>query len=143
MLERSLRRASGEGLGYIIHFTCGIHPAARYTGTCFLEDQRVLGYNAVGLGLPFWMPGGGENHPDAVLSKQSLWLDGEQIVKDGIIVGPPRPGGTRPGPATAISLGPAFYRPMLGIVGLYEGYDAELVAFRRVRYGTHQAVNYG
>ena len=35
------------------------------------------------------MPGGGENHPDAVLSKQSLWLDGEQIVKDGIIVGPP------------------------------------------------------
>ena len=89
VLERSLRRASGEGLGYIIHFTCGIHPAARYTGNCFLEDQRVLGYNAVGLGLPFWMPGGGENHPDAVLSKQSLWLDGEQIVKDGIIVGPP------------------------------------------------------
>ena len=89
VLERSLRRASGEGLGYIIHFTCGIHPAARYTGHCFLEDQRVPGYNAVGLGLPFWMPGGGENHPDAVLSKQSLWLDGEQIVKDGTIVGPP------------------------------------------------------
>ena len=85
----TLKRASGEGLGYIIHFTCGIHPAARYTGNCFLEDQRVPGYNAVGLGLPFWMPGGGENHPDAVLSKQSLWLDGDQIVKDGLIVGPP------------------------------------------------------
>ena len=54
-----------------------------------MRTSASWGYNAVGLGLPFWMPGGGENHPDAVLSKQSLWLDGEQIVKDGIIVGPP------------------------------------------------------
>ena len=89
VLERSLKRASRGEYGYIIHFTCGIHPAARYTGTCFLEDQRVMGYNAVGLGLPFWMPGGGENHPDAVLSQQSIWLDGEQIVRDGLIIGPP------------------------------------------------------
>ena len=37
-----------------------------------------------------WVPGGGENHPDAVLSKQSIWLDGEPIVRDGRIVGPPR-----------------------------------------------------
>ena len=88
VLERSLKRASHDSLGYIIHFTCGFHPAARYTGTSFLEDQRVTGYNAVGLGLPFWMPGGGENHPDAILSRQSLWVSGEQIVGKGRIVGP-------------------------------------------------------
>jgi 2,5-dihydroxypyridine 5,6-dioxygenase len=89
VLERSLKRASHDSLGYIIHFTCGFHPAARYTGTSFLEDQRVTGYNAVGLGLPFWMPGGGENHPDAILSRQSLWVAGEQIVDQGRIIGPP------------------------------------------------------
>lgn len=89
VLDRALRRAGGGEYGYVIHFTCGIHPAARFTGNCFVEDQRVMGNNAIGLGLPFWVPGGGENHPDAVMAKQSIWLEGEQIVKDGLIVGPP------------------------------------------------------
>jgi hypothetical protein len=43
----------------------------------------------IALGIPFWAPEGGENHPDAVVTKQSVWLDGEQIVADGNIVGPP------------------------------------------------------
>jgi 2,5-dihydroxypyridine 5,6-dioxygenase len=90
ILDRALRRAGGGEYGYIIHFTCGVHPTARFTGDCFVEDQRVMGNNAVGMGLPFWVPGGGENHPDALLSKQSIWLDGEQIVRDGVIVGPPK-----------------------------------------------------
>ena len=34
------------------------------------------------------MPGGGENHPDCIISMQSIWLDGEQVVKDGAIIGP-------------------------------------------------------
>ena len=87
--ERALRRAAGGDYGHVIHFTHGIHPAARVTGESFVEDMRATGNDAVGLGIPFWLPGGGENHPDAVLSQQSLWVDGVPIVQDGVIVGPP------------------------------------------------------
>lgn len=87
VMMRSLSRAGDGNLGYVVHFTCGFHPAARYTGACFIEDQRVVGYNAIGLGVPFWEPGGGENHPDTVIGMQSLWIDGEQILDDGVFVG--------------------------------------------------------
>jgi len=89
ILERALRRAAGgSDLGHIIHFTCGVHPGARYTGDSFIEDSRVFGYNAIGMGRPFWAEGGGENHPDGVMVRTSLWVDGEQIVRDGTIVAP-------------------------------------------------------
>jgi hypothetical protein len=88
VIERSLRRAGNGEYGNIIHFTCGYHPMARVTGNSFIEDQRAIGCDAVGLGLPFWEEGGGENHPDCVMKEQSLWIDEEQIVKDGSIVAP-------------------------------------------------------
>lgn len=88
VMRRALERAGNGGYGYIVHFSCGIHPAARYTGKCFIEDQRVMGYDAVGLGLPPWMPGGGENHPDVIISMQTIEIDGRTIVKDGVIVAP-------------------------------------------------------
>jgi hypothetical protein len=87
LLDRVLRRAGGGQYGYIIHFTHGFHPATRFTGASFVEDMRSLGSDAVGLGLPFWAPGGGENHPDAVMTCQSIWIDGDQLVSDGRIVG--------------------------------------------------------
>ncbi|MDE0057245.1 MAG: hypothetical protein OXP07_03915 [Defluviicoccus sp.] len=90
VMRRALARAGNGEFGYVVHFTCGFHPAARYTGRCFIEDQRVAGYNAIGLGLPFWVPGGGENHPDCVISMQSLWIEGERILRDGAIVAPPK-----------------------------------------------------
>jgi leucyl aminopeptidase (aminopeptidase T) len=88
-LERALRRAAGGKLGHVIHFTHGIHPAARMTGESFIEDMRSVGNDAVGLGIPFWLPGGGENHPDAIVSQQSLWIDGQPVAEHGLIVGPP------------------------------------------------------
>ena len=88
IMDRALRRAGGGTYGYVIHFTHGIHPAARLTGRSFIEDMRVTGNNAVGLGLPWWVPGGGENHPDAILSEQSIWIDGEKLVEDGAFVAP-------------------------------------------------------
>ena len=88
VMRRALTRAGNGEFGYVVHFTCGFHPAARYTGKCFIEDQRVAGYNAIGLGLPFWVPGGGENHPDCVISMQSMWIEGQQILEDGVIVAP-------------------------------------------------------
>jgi hypothetical protein len=87
--DRALRRAAGGEYGYVIHFTHGIHPAARATGRSFIEDMRTKGNDAIGMGLPWWVPGGGENHPDAVLYMQSIELDGRRIVDDGEIVGPP------------------------------------------------------
>ena len=89
VMDRALRRAGGGEYGYVIHFTHGIHPSARQTGRSFVEDMRVTGADSVGLGLPWWEPGGGENHPDAIVSMQSLWVDDTQIVKDGALVGPP------------------------------------------------------
>jgi 2,5-dihydroxypyridine 5,6-dioxygenase len=87
-LERALLRAGGGKYGSIIHFAQGMHPAARLTGRSFIEDIRAMGSNAVGMGIPWWEPGGGENHPDAVLTEQTVWVDGERIVEDGLIVGP-------------------------------------------------------
>ena len=88
ILDRALRRAGNGEYGNIIHLTYGMNPAARLTGKSFIEDARVMGNNAVGMGLPWWVPGGGENHPDGVVSNQSIWIDGEAIVRDGVIVGP-------------------------------------------------------
>jgi len=88
-IRRSLLRAGNGEYGNIVHFTCGYHPAARFTGTSFIEDQRVIGCNAVGLGLPQWIEGGGENHPDCVMREQSFWIGNEQIIDDGQIINPP------------------------------------------------------
>ena len=89
-LDRALKRAGGGIYGQVIHFSYGYHPGARFTGRCFVEDTRTAGNNACGLGLPFWQPGGGENHSDGVIKMQSIWVDGEQLVDDGAMVGPPQ-----------------------------------------------------
>lgn len=88
-MDRALRRASRGEYGSPIHFSHGFHPSARFAGASFIEDIRTVGCNAIGLGIPWWEEGGGENHPDAVITMQSLWIGGEQIVSDGNIVGPP------------------------------------------------------
>lgn len=94
--ERALRRAGGGSFGRVIHLTYGFHPSAQFTGRSFIEDIRSTGSNAVGLGVPWWEPGGGENHPDAVMSSQSIWVDGELIVENGALTGPLKPSGDWP-----------------------------------------------
>jgi leucyl aminopeptidase (aminopeptidase T) len=89
VMDRALRRAGGGRYGSVIHFSHGFHPAARFTGRSFIEDIRAQGNGAIGLGIPWWEPGGGENHPDAVITMQSLWIEDEQIIRDGTIVAPP------------------------------------------------------
>lgn len=87
--DRALRRASGRNeMGRIIHLTMGFHPAARLSGRYFTEDIRIPGSNAIGMGLPWWVEGGGENHPDGILLDQSFWIDGEQVLDRGRLVGP-------------------------------------------------------
>jgi leucyl aminopeptidase (aminopeptidase T) len=86
VLDRSLRRAGGGKYGHVIHLTVGLNPGARMTGKSFVEDIRTVGCNAIGLGLPWWLPGGGENHPDGVVRRQSLWIGGELLVENGLPV---------------------------------------------------------
>jgi leucyl aminopeptidase (aminopeptidase T) len=88
VLDRALRRAGGGDYGHVIHFSYGLHPAARYRGTCFVEDIRTIGANAVGFGKPWWEAGGGENHPDGIVLRQNLWIDGTQILKSGLVIAP-------------------------------------------------------
>ena len=88
VMERALKRAGGGKYGSVIHFSLGFHPAARLTGHSFIEGIRTIGCNAIGLGTPWWEPGGGENHPDGVLAMQSMWIDGQQITQDGAFVAP-------------------------------------------------------
>ena len=57
-------------------------------GTANMYYLRAQGNDAIGMGLPWWEPGGGENHPDAILYMQNIELDGQLIVEDGAIVGP-------------------------------------------------------
>ena len=87
VMDRALKRAGGGKYGSIIHFSHGFHPAARFGGG-FIESIRSPGCNAIGLGTPWWVPGGGENHPDGVVTMQSMWIDGTPIVKDGALALP-------------------------------------------------------
>lgn len=88
VMDRALRRAGGGDYGKVIHFTYGFHPEARFTGRSFIEDIRVTGANAIGFGLPWWVPGGGENHPDAVVTNQSLWIGDDMLAEQGRLIGP-------------------------------------------------------
>lgn len=87
VFERSLRRAGRGELGSIIHFSHGCHPSARFTGHSFNEDIRVRGNDAVGFGTPWWEEGGGENHPDAVCVRHSLWIRDLLVIDRGRVVG--------------------------------------------------------
>jgi hypothetical protein len=87
--ERALGRAGGEGVfGYFVHFTYGFHPGARLSGEQFIEDIRIPGSNAIGMGLPWWEKGGGENHPDGIVFDQTLWVGGECVCEGGRFSGP-------------------------------------------------------
>jgi 2,5-dihydroxypyridine 5,6-dioxygenase len=88
VLDRALRRAGGGEYGSIIHFSHGFHPAARFLGKSFIEDIRARGSDAIGFGIPWWEPGGGENHPDGVVMTQSLWIDDRAIVVEGRVATP-------------------------------------------------------
>lgn len=89
--DRALKRASGEGgFGYFVHFTFGFHPGTRVTGTEFIEDIRIPGSNAIGMGLPWWEKGGGENHPDGIVFDQTLWIGSECVSEAGRFNGPER-----------------------------------------------------
>lgn len=89
VFERALRRAGKGELGSIIHFSHGFHPAARFTGHSFNEDIRVRGMDAIGFGTPWWEEGGGENHPDAVCVRHSVWIEDMLVIDRGAVVGPP------------------------------------------------------
>ena len=52
-------------------------------GGSFIESIRAIGCNAIGMGVPWWQAGGGENHPDGIITGQTMTIGGEVLVKDG------------------------------------------------------------
>jgi 2,5-dihydroxypyridine 5,6-dioxygenase len=90
-----LRSVSDGTYGGIAHLGLGLHTTAAVTGACFNEDIRVVGNGPIGFGYQFSdfkgakpATRGGSAHPDALLTKLSLWLDGSLIVDKGEIVAP-------------------------------------------------------
>ena len=85
VMRRALARAGNGEFGYVVHFTCG---STRRRAIPASASSRTSAWRATRdrLGLPFWVPGGGENHPDCVISMQSLVDRGERILRDGAIV---------------------------------------------------------
>ena len=74
------------------HVCYGVNPGARLAGN-IVEDERVWGATEWGIGYVGPMLTGGEpipaaSHTDGICLNTSVWLDGEQIWKDGKSVHP-------------------------------------------------------
>jgi 2,5-dihydroxypyridine 5,6-dioxygenase len=88
LLEKFLRKSCDGGYGDVVHFAYGLHPMARLTGNCFVEDIRCMGANAVGFGTRIYKGKGVQ--PDGLIFKTSVWLDGIKIMDEGNIQSPPQ-----------------------------------------------------
>ncbi len=76
----------------LAHCSYGFNPGARLTGIC-LEDERVWGATEWGIGYlhPVDAPPDGiqaPSHCDGICLKSSVWLDGVQILDEGVVVHP-------------------------------------------------------
>ena len=74
----------------ISHTGLGLNPGAELSGD-ILQDQRVWGsatwaFGSIGANLipPAGVPGA--SHSDCVALNISLWMDGEELIRDGRIV---------------------------------------------------------
>ncbi len=61
---------------------------ARCNAKSFVEDQRGVGCNTVGFGIPHWLRIGGENDPDCDVGWQSIWIGDEQTMDAGRLTRP-------------------------------------------------------
>ncbi len=73
----------------VAHVCYGFNPGARLSGLC-TEDERVWGSTEWGFGYqgPFFKGKAGTaiTHVDGICLRSSVWLDGKQILDEGIFV---------------------------------------------------------
>lgn len=90
--EQFLRSFDDEGMFKMAHIAYGFNPGAKLTGNV-VEDERVWGCTEWGIGYvsPIDAPPCGQDaksHTDGICLNSTVWLDGQQIMKEGQVVDP-------------------------------------------------------
>ena len=88
--EKWLHSFDDEGMLKMAHVAYGFNPGAKLTGN-IVEDERVWGCTEWGIGYvsPYDAPPNGQqakSHCDGICIDSSVWLDGHQIMDEGVIV---------------------------------------------------------
>lgn len=91
MVKRWLESLNDPRMYYLAHICYGFNPGARLSGLC-TEDERVWGCTEWGLGYQAAVLEGalGEaaSHADGICLNSSVWMDGEQVMKEGQVIHP-------------------------------------------------------
>jgi leucyl aminopeptidase (aminopeptidase T) len=87
-----LRSFGDSGMYTVAHVSFGFLPHAKPSGVC-TEDERTWGINMWGFGYQGPMYSGGEprvaaTHADGIGLDTSVWMDGEMIMREGVMVDP-------------------------------------------------------
>jgi len=87
--EQHLKSFHDDGMFKMAHIAYGFNPGAKLTGN-IVEDERVWGCTEWGIGYvsPYDAPPIGQSavsHADGICLNSSVWLDGQQILDNGII----------------------------------------------------------
>ncbi|MGI6211372.1 MAG: aminopeptidase [Anaerovoracaceae bacterium] len=90
--EKWLKSFDDEGMFKLAHLAYGFNPGAKLTGN-IVEDERVWGSTEWGIGYvsPYDAPPAGQaakSHTDGICLDSSVWLDGKQIMDQGVIIDP-------------------------------------------------------
>lgn len=84
-----LKAFNDEGMLKMAHIAYGFNPGAKLTGN-IVEDERVWGATEWGIGYvsPYDAPPAGQqavSHSDGICLNSSVWLDGRQILDEGVV----------------------------------------------------------
>ncbi|NLB51305.1 MAG: leucyl aminopeptidase [Clostridiaceae bacterium] len=76
---------------HLAHICYGFNPGAQLTGLC-TEDERVWGSTEWGFGYQGPMfegaLGDAASHADGICMNSTVWMDGEMIMEDGVVLHP-------------------------------------------------------
>ncbi|MFB0545926.1 MAG: aminopeptidase [Anaerolineae bacterium] len=85
-----LEKFNDPKMFYQAHISIGLNPGAKLSGN-ILEDERVAGVFVMGIGSQMeyfrGTVGKASSHTDSVITKPSIFLDGQPVVKEGQFVG--------------------------------------------------------
>ena len=91
-IDEWLRGFGDSGMYTVAHVSFGFLPHAKPSGVC-TEDERTWGINMWGFGYQGPMYSGGEprvaaTHADGIGLDTSVWIDGELVMREGVMVAP-------------------------------------------------------
>lgn len=90
-VAKFLRDLNDPRVYNIAHFCYGVNPGAKLCGVC-VEDERVWGVTVWGMGYQGSVFCGGHGdavtHADGVCLNSTVYLDGEKLLDEGVVVHP-------------------------------------------------------